>query len=146
LQHKSITVFRLQSEATNWVDNLNANGTILLIDDEQVILDVGTMMLKKLGYNALRVDTGLEASQIFRDHKDIIGLVILDMKLPDENGSDTCKRLKEINPDVRVLHTSGYGIALGIESLNCGCTEFLQKPFTFEELSNKLKDLLESTK
>jgi DNA-binding NtrC family response regulator len=127
------------------MDNLNAKETILLVDDEQVILEVGTMMLKKLGYNALRAENGLEASQVFKDNKDVIGLVILDMKLPDENGSDTCKRLKEINPDVRVLHTSGYGIGLGVASLDCGCTDFLQKPFRFEDISGKLKDLLENS-
>jgi DNA-binding response OmpR family regulator len=128
-------------KATNWMDNLNTKETILLVDDEPVILDVGTMILKKLGYNALRAENGLEASQIFRDNKDVIRLVILDMMLPDENGSDTCKRLKKINPGVRVLHTSGFGIALGVESLDCGCTDFLQKPFKFEDLSEKLKEL-----
>ena len=126
------------------MDTLNAKETILLVDDEQVILDVGTMILKKLGYNALRAENGLEASQIFMDNKDVIGLVILDMKLPDEDGSDTCKRLKEINPDVRVLHTSGFGIALSSESLDCGCTDFLQKPFRFEDISDKLKELLKT--
>jgi DNA-binding NtrC family response regulator len=127
----------------NWMDNLNEKVTILLVDDEPVILEVGTKMLMKLGYNALGAENGLEASQIFRDNQDVIGLVILDMKLPDETGSDTCKRLKEINPNVRVLHTSGFGIALGVESLDCGCTDFLQKPFKFEDLSGKLKNLLE---
>ena len=126
------------------MDNLSGKETILLVDDEQVILDVGTMMLKKLGYNALRAENGLKASQIFRDNKDVIGLVILDMKLPDENGSDTCKRLKEINPDVRVLHTSGLGRAQGSESLDCGCDGFLPKPFRIEELSDKLKELLKT--
>ncbi len=67
------------------------------------------------------------------------------MKLPDENGSDTCKRLNEINSDVKVLHTSGLGRAQGIESLDCGCNDFLEKPFKIEELSNKIKDLLENT-
>lgn len=125
------------------MDNLSANGTILLIDDEQVVLDVGTLMLRKLGYEVLQATNGREASQIFIDNAESISLAILDMKLPDENGSDTCKRLKEINPDVRVLHTSGLGIAVGDESLDCGCSDFLQKPFRIEELSNKLKELLE---
>jgi DNA-binding response OmpR family regulator len=67
------------------------------------------------------------------------------MKLPDENGSDICKRLKEIGPDVKVLHTSGLGRTQGGESLECGCNGYLPKPFGIEELSNKLKDLLENT-
>ena len=133
----------LIGKAESWMDNLNAKETILLVDDEPVILDVGTKMLMKLGYNALAAKNGMEASQIFRDNNGVISLVILDMKLPDESGSDTCKRLKEINPEVRVLHTSGFGIALVAESLDCGCTDFLQKPFKFEDLSGKLKNILE---
>ena len=126
------------------MDNLNANNTILLIDDEQVVLDVGTWMLEKLGYKVLQAKYGVEASHIFRDNKDAIGLVILDMKLPDESGSDTCLRLKEINSEVRILHISGLGSAQASEILKCGCTDFLAKPFRFEELSNRLKELLKS--
>ena len=60
-------------------------------------------------------------------------------------GSDTCKRLKEHDPNVKVLHTSGLGKAQRNESLNCGCNDFLEKPFRVEELSNKLKEMLENT-
>jgi DNA-binding response OmpR family regulator len=134
----------MESEDTNCMDNLNAKSTVLLIDDEQVILEVGTLMLEKLGCKVLQAQNGVEASHIFSDNKDVIGLVILDMKLPDELGSDTCKRLKKINPEVRILHTSGLGTFQGSESLKCGCTDFLPKPFRFEELSNRLKGLLES--
>ena len=89
--------------------NFNEKNTILLVDDEQVVLEVGTLMIKKLGYKVLQATNGKEASQIFRDNIEAICLVILDMKLPDENGSDTCKRLKEHDPNVKVLHTSGFG-------------------------------------
>jgi DNA-binding response OmpR family regulator len=87
----------------------------------------------------------MEASQIFQDNIDDICLVVLDMQLPDENGSTTCKRLKEIRPDVKVLHTSGLGRTPDGSRLACGCDGFLLKPFRLEELSNKLKDLLENT-
>ena len=127
------------------MDNLNTKDTILFVDDEQVILDVGTLMIEELGYKVLQAENGKKATQIFRDKKDVICLVILDMKLPDENGSDTCKRLNEINSDVKVLHTSGLGRTQGIESLDCGCNDFLEKPFRIEELSNKLEVLLANT-
>ncbi|MHC4586261.1 MAG: response regulator [Planctomycetota bacterium] len=119
--------------------------TILFVDDEQVILKVCTMLIEELGYKVLQAENGKKATQIFRDKKDVICLVILDMKLPDENGSDTCKRLNEINSDVKVLHTSGLGRTQGIESLDCGCNDFLQKPFRIEELSNKLNEMLANT-
>jgi len=127
------------------MDNLGAKDTILLVDDEQVVLDVGTLMIKKFGYKVLQAANGTEASQIFKDNVDDICLVVLDMQLPDENGSTTCRRLKEIRPDLKVLHTSGLGRTPNGVSLECGCEGFLLKPFRLEELSNKLKDLLENT-
>ena len=125
------------------MDNLNAKGTILFVDDEQVVLDVGTLMLDRLGYKVLQATNGLEASQIFQDNTDDISLVILDMRLPDEDGSDTCKRLKEIRPDVKVLHTSGLGRTQSGDKMECGCNGILPKPFKIDELSNRLKDFLE---
>ena len=126
------------------MDNLGAKRTILLVDDEQVVLDVGTLMIKKFGYKVLQAASGIKATQIFKDNIDDICLVVLDMQLPDENGSTTCKRLKEIRPDVKVLHTSGLGRTPGGSRLACDCDEFLLKPFRTEELSNKLKELLEN--
>ena len=124
------------------MDNLNAKDTILLVDDEQVVLDVSTLMIKRLGYNVLRATNGKEARQIFRDNAEGIRLVILDIKLPDELGSDTCKRLKQIKSDLKIMHTSGLGGVRGSESLECGCDRFLLKPFKIEVLSNTLQDLL----
>ena len=128
------------------MDNLLGEHTILFVDDEEVVLEVGTMMIKKLGYKALQAKNGKEACRVFMDNKDAICLVILDMRLPDENGSDTCIKIREINPDVRVLHTSGLGRGQGNEVLDCGCEGFLPKPFRIEELSNRLKELLENTR
>jgi len=125
--------------------NLQTKDTILLVDDEPVVLDVGTLMLKKFGYKVLQATNGTEASQIFRDNIDDICLVILDMILPDENGLETCNRLKQIKSDVKVLHTSGLGRTQNGDGLGCNCDGFLQKPFRIEDLSNTLKDLLVST-
>ena len=128
------------------MDNLNEKNIILIVDDEPVVLKVASMMVKKLNYEALQAKNGMEASHVFSDNKDIICLVILDMQLPDENGSAICKKLKAIKSDVKILHTSGLGRVQGNESLDCGCDGFLPKPFRVEELSNKLKELLENTK
>ena len=64
--------------------------------------------------------------------------------ISDQKGF-TCRRLKEINSHVRVLHTSGLGRGLGNEVLHCGCDGCLGKPFRIEELSNRLKELLKNT-
>jgi two-component system cell cycle sensor histidine kinase/response regulator CckA len=127
------------------MDNLNSKDTILLVDDEPVVLDVGALMVKRLGYNVLQAANGTEASQIFKDNVDDICLVILDMILPDESGLDTCKKLKEIKSDVKVLHTSGLGRTQNTDGLGCDFDGFLQKPFKIEELSSMIKDLLVNT-
>jgi DNA-binding response OmpR family regulator len=87
------------------MDNLYKKDTILLVDDDQVVLDVGTLMIKKFGYKVLQATNAMEASQIFSDNAEAICLVILDTILPDENGLNVCKRLREISSDVKVLHT-----------------------------------------
>ena len=127
------------------MDNHNEKVTILLVDDEETVLGVGSSMIQKLGYKVLQATTGTEAVQIYKENMNDICLVILDQKLPDEPGSNTCKRLKELKPDVKVLHTSGLGTSFGDDSFECGCDTFLIKPFRLDELSNKLKELLENT-
>ena len=138
-------VFIPVRKEANWMERYSAKDTILLVDDEQAVLDVGTLMIKKFGYKVLQAKNGMEARQVYSDNLDDICLVILDENLPDELGSDTCKRIKEINPDVKILHASGLGRTQGGDGLECGCDKFLLKPFSIEELSNKLKDLLEKT-
>ena len=115
-----------------------------IVDDEKVVLDVATLMVKKLGYNVLQATSGKKATLVFRDNVNAICLVILDMKLPDESGSDICKKMKDINPNVRILHTSGIGKELGNEILECGCDSCLLKPFHFEDLAKRVKELLEN--
>ena len=125
--------------------NFNEKNTILLVDDDETVLAVGSLMIQKLAYKALQATNGMEAIQIFQDNVNDICLVILDEKLPDKLGTDICKRLKVFEPDVKVLHTSGLGKILGQGSLECGCEAFLLKPFRIKELSNKLKEMLDNT-
>ena len=135
----------MRGGAENSMGNFNEETTILFVDDVDIVLDVGSLIIQKMGYKVLRAKTGMEAAQIFQDNANEICLIILDEKLPDEPGSDICKRLKKRDPNVKVLHTSGLGRAQGNKSLNCGCNDFLEKPFRVEELSNKLKEMLENS-
>lgn len=125
--------------------NFSEKTTILLVDDDETVLSVGSLMIQKIGYKVMQATNGMEAIQIFQDYVKDICLVILDEKLPDKLGTDICKRLKEFEPDVKVLHTSGLGKSLGDDSFECGCETFLFKPFRVNELSNKLKEILETT-
>ena len=127
------------------MDHHNEKTTILLVDDDETVLGVGSLMIQKFGYKALQATNGREAIQIFQDNVNDICLVILDEKLPDKFGTDICRRLKEFEPDVKVLHTSGLGKSLADDGFECGCEAFLRKPFRVAELSNKLKEMLEKT-
>ena len=124
---------------------LNKKATILFVDDDQAVLSVGTLMIQRFGYKVLQATSGKEAIQVFQNYIDEVCLVILDEKLPDGLGSDTCKKIKALKSDVKVLHTSGLGKIQGGNSLECGCEAFLLKPFRIDEFSNKIKDLLENT-
>jgi len=118
--------------------------TILLVDDEEMILDVGQALLKALGYKVLIAGSGKEALEIYKKNKEKIDLVILDMIMPVTGGGETYDRMKEINPDIKVLLSSGYSIdGQATEILKRGCDGFIQKPFTMKELSQSIREVLE---
>jgi CheY-like chemotaxis protein len=120
-------------------DILYGTGTILLVDDEAMITEVGQKMLEKLHYSVLTASNGQEALDLYKKQKKEIDLVILDMIMPEMGGAETFDRLKKINRRVRVLLSSGYSInGQAKEILNKGCYGFIQKPFEMETLSRKV--------
>jgi PAS domain S-box-containing protein len=117
---------------------------ILLIDDEEMILEVSKDILKQLGYEVLFAKSGKEAIDIFKKHKDIVDLVILDMIMPDMSGGETYDALKEIKTDVKVLLSTGYSMnGQATSILERGCNGFIQKPFNMKFLSEKVREILE---
>jgi nitrogen-specific signal transduction histidine kinase/ActR/RegA family two-component response regulator len=121
--------------------------TILMVDDEERVLDAGVMVLKRLGYTVLEARGGKEAVEIYKDNKDRIDLVILDMVMPRMGGGEAYDKMKEINPDVKVLLSSGYSIdSQAKEILARGCDAFIQKPFGMREMSQKIKEVLQMEK
>ena len=118
-------------------------GTILLIDDEQMILEVGRELLEELGYTVLPVLGGQDAIDVFKKKQDKIDLVIMDMIMPGMSGSETFGRLKEIKPDARILLSSGYSIdGQATKILRRGCDGFIQKPFNMNQLADKIHKIL----
>ncbi|MDH3955532.1 MAG: response regulator [Desulfobacteraceae bacterium] len=117
--------------------------TILLVDDEEMIIDVGGQLLEKLGYTILEAGGGIEAIQIYQENKDNIDMIILDMIMPDMEGSEVYDKIKKIDPEVKVLLSSGYSIdGQATEILKRGCNGFIQKPFNLKNLSNKIREIL----
>lgn len=118
--------------------------TILLVDDEEIILQVGEELLKALGYRVLVADNGREALKIYESHTLKIDMVILDMIMPEMGGGETFDLLHAINPHLRVLLSSGYSLdGQAQEILDRGCDGFIQKPFNLRELSEKLRSILD---
>ncbi|MBW2645944.1 MAG: PAS domain S-box protein [Deltaproteobacteria bacterium] len=123
---------------------IEGSETILLVDDEAQVLAAGIRVLKKLGYTVFEAKGGKEAVEIYGANKDIIDLVVLDMIMPDMGGGETYDRMKEINPDVKVLISSGYSIeGEATEILDRGCDGFIQKPFGMAELSGIIREFLD---
>ena len=119
-------------------------GSILLVDDEDMIVDVGKAMLERLGYRAIIARSGQEAFNLYEKQRDDIDLVILDMIMPGMGGGETFDRLREIDGDVKVILSTGYSIeGKAKEIMNRGCRGFIQKPFTMEELSRKVHEALD---
>jgi two-component system, cell cycle sensor histidine kinase and response regulator CckA len=125
-------------------DTLRGSETVLFVDDEDLIIEIAEELLNSLGYKALTARSGKEAIEIFDENKEHIDIVLLDMIMPDMSGSDTYDRMKEVDPDIKVLLSSGYSInGQATEIMDRGCNGFIQKPFKMKELSRKLREILD---
>ncbi len=118
--------------------------TILLVDDEDLVITVGEEMLELMGYTVLTARNGGEALEIYKANWGRINLVILDIIMPQMGGEETFAQLKAINPDVLVLLSSGYAMNGKAERiLKKGCCGFIQKPFDIRRLAKKVRATLE---
>jgi PAS domain S-box-containing protein len=123
---------------------LSGSETVLLVDDEDMVLEVGKEMLTALGYKVLVAESGTEAVRVYEDHHAKIDLVVLDLIMPDIGGGEVYDHLMEINPAVKVLLSSGYSIdGEADDILKRGCDGFIQKPFDVKNLSVKLREILD---
>jgi len=120
--------------------------TILLVDDEEEVVNIGKNFLEKLGYKPLVARDGLEAVEIFKIHKDKISLVVLDLIMPGMNGRQAFAEIKKIQENSKILISTGYTVDGEIEDLlNQGCQGFIKKPFSLNEFSHALRKILDKT-
>jgi len=120
------------------------NETVLLVDDENMVIEGCREMLTKMGYNVSIARNGKDAIEIYKENQDKIDMVIIDMIMPELSGGETYERLKEMNPDINVLLSSGHSInGQATEILERGCNGFIQKPFNINVLSMKLREILD---
>ena len=118
--------------------------TILLVDDEEMIIGVGQAMLENLGYRVVVANGGEEAIEAVNNMGNEIDLVILDLIMPGIDGGKAFDRIREIQPGMLVILASGYAINdQANEIMRKGCNGFIQKPFNIYELSSKVRKMLD---
>jgi len=123
---------------------LKGTETIFLIDDEEMIIEVNQEILKALGYKTMIARSGKEAVEIYKNNQAKINMVIMDMIIPGMSGKEFYDNLKKIDPEIKVLLSSGYSISgQAAEILERGCNGFIQKPFKLRELSVKIREVLD---
>jgi nitrogen-specific signal transduction histidine kinase/CheY-like chemotaxis protein len=117
--------------------------TILLVDDEAVIRNVGRGILQRQGYTVLLAQDGPEGLAVYGREKDRIDLVILDLTMPELSGEDTFRRLLELDPHVRVLFSSGYAAEQVSEGAGREVLGFVSKPYRPDDLARAVRDALD---
>ncbi len=120
--------------------------TILLVDDEQIITDVTGAMIRGLGYEVIIAQSGEEAVEVYMANQARIDLVIMDMIMPGAGGGTAIDKIHAINPGIKIILSSGYSLNGEAKHImdRGGARAFLQKPFPFEDLSQKIREVLES--
>jgi len=122
---------------------LKGAGTVLLIEDEALIMDVSRKVLERIGYRVLQARTGKEALKVCANFKDKIDLALLDVVLPDMGGKEIYQTLMSERPGLKVLVCSGYSIdGPAQDILQAGAQGFIQKPFSLLDLNRMLQDIL----
>jgi len=135
----------LQAEGAEQQDVVKpGKETILLVDDEDMVLTVGGQMLERLGYDVLKSSCGADAMALCESHRERIDLVVLDMVMPGMSGGQVFDHLREKYPGIRVLLSSGYSLeGQAREIMDRGCDGFIQKPFTIQELATRIREILD---
>ncbi|MBI5485599.1 MAG: response regulator [Deltaproteobacteria bacterium] len=120
-------------------DDWHGSGTVLLVDDEITIRDLGTAMLTELGFTVITAADGREAIRTFGQNPDI-SLVIMDLTMPHMDGEECFRKLRQLKPDVKVIISSGYNEQEVTQKfVGKGLAGFIQKPYKVSDLKVAIK-------
>jgi PAS domain S-box-containing protein len=118
--------------------------TVLLVDDEPSLVTVGSEILSSLGYHPIGASSGEEALEIYREQREEIALVVLDLGMPGMGGRKCLKQLREIDPTAKVIVASGYAEEGLYENLKqAGAARFLRKPYQLADLVRNIREVLD---
>jgi CheY-like chemotaxis protein len=122
---------------------LKGQGAVLVIDDDAMVLQTSTQLLKALGYTVYSAVSGEDALDRHADKLDGMDLAIIDMVMPGMDGAECHARIRAINPDIKTILCSGYGIDSRIQAvLAQGCNAFLPKPFSIRQVAALMQYLM----
>lgn len=121
------------------------SGTILIVDDEEMVRGVAVKMIERMSFNTLAAANGKEAVDIFRENSDKIDMVLLDFKMPRMNGIETFEQIRRIKADTKIVLTSGFNEAEATKRFTgLNLTGFIQKPYLYDKLNDRIRQILES--
>ncbi len=130
------------NKSVNW----KGQGTILVVDDEEYIRDLGLVTLQGAGLKVITAADGKEAVDIYKKKSREINVVLMDLTMPKLGGEEAFKKMVQIQSDVKVILSSGYSEQEAIKKFNkMGLQGFLQKPYKPADLIEKVKNILEGT-
>ena len=126
---------------------LKGSETILLVDDEVMVLDMSQTLLERLGYRVITANSGMQAIDLVRQLDNQIDLVILDMIMPGMNGEQALESIRYMHPKMPVILASGYTLDYQFqEIINTESIKFIQKPYDIYGLCREIRKLLDSNK
>ena len=124
-------------------DERNGIANILLVEDEENLHETLKLNLEMEGYGVTSAFDGIEAVEMYEQHREKISLVFTDIGLPGLNGREVFTKLKEMNPNVKVIFTSGIFIDIKAALLKDGAKDFIQKPYKHEVVLQKIREVLD---
>ena len=129
---------------TTSIMSVSGTETVLLVDDEDLVRDLGARILTKHGYTVLKAANGREALDLFKKESSRLSLVILDLIMPEMGGTECLKELLEIDPNVKVLIASGFSVDASVkETIQMSAKGFVTKPFRVKELLRAVRRILD---
>ena len=124
--------------------NETTSGTVLLVDDEEIIRQLGSKILEKAGFEVLLSSSGSGGVELYREHHDKINVAILDISMPGLSGIETMLKIKEEFPEARILISTGHSIDGTLaDYIKDGMCDILQKPYRAQQLTSKVNDTIE---
>lgn len=141
---QTIAEDKLELRQPSELYNIGGTETILLVEDEELLIEMVRLMLESKGYTVYYARDGISAVDIYREHRETIALILTDMGLPGLTGIDEFKKLKEIDQNVNVVFASGFfDPDVKSELLKAGAKGFIQKPYAANDILRTVREVLD---